>query len=35
MLRASTITTIVFDLDDTLRYNDPHAHDFFCDYALN
>lgn len=27
------ITTIVFDLDDTLRYNDPHAHAFFCDYA--
>ncbi|MEX1071654.1 MAG: HAD family hydrolase [Anaerolineales bacterium] len=24
---------IVFDLDDTLRYNDPHAHGFFCDYA--
>lgn len=27
------ITTIVFDLDDTLRYNDPHAHNFFCDFA--
>ncbi len=33
MLRARNITTIVFDLDDTLRFNDPHAHSFFCDYA--
>lgn len=24
---------IVFDLDDTLRTNDPHAHDFFCDFV--
>lgn len=30
---SKQITTIVFDLDDTLRYNDPHAHDFFCDFA--
>lgn len=29
----SDIPAIVFDLDDTLRYNDPHAHGFFCDYA--
>jgi putative hydrolase of the HAD superfamily len=33
MLKPKTITTIVFDLDDTLRFNDPHAHSFFCDYA--
>ncbi len=30
---SKQISTIVFDLDDTLRYNDPHAHDFFCDFA--
>lgn len=30
---SKQITTIVFDLDDTLRYNDPHAHNFFCDFA--
>jgi putative hydrolase of the HAD superfamily len=30
---SKQITTIIFDLDDTLRYNDPHAHDFFCDFA--
>jgi HAD superfamily hydrolase (TIGR01549 family) len=30
---SKQITTIVFDLDDTLRYNDPHAHDFFCDFV--
>jgi len=35
MLQSNTVTTIVFDLDDTLRYNDPHAHTFFCDYAEN
>lgn len=28
-----SITAVVFDLDDTLRYNDPHAHTFFCDFA--
>ncbi len=33
MLLPDTIATIVFDLDDTLRYNDPQAHSFFCDYA--
>jgi HAD superfamily hydrolase (TIGR01549 family) len=27
------ITTIVFDLDDTLRYSQPHAHQFACDFA--
>jgi putative hydrolase of the HAD superfamily len=27
------ITTIVFDLDDTLRYNEPHAHAFISDFA--
>lgn len=27
------ITTIVFDLDDTLRYSQPHAHNFACDFA--
>ncbi|MEX1247090.1 MAG: HAD family hydrolase [Anaerolineales bacterium] len=31
--RFEHITTIVFDLDDTLRYNDPHPHHVFCDYA--
>ena len=30
---SKQITTIVFDLDDTLRYNEPHAHNFFCDFA--
>jgi putative hydrolase of the HAD superfamily len=30
---SKQITTILFDLDDTLRYNDPHAHTFFCDFA--
>lgn len=30
---SKQITTLVFDLDDTLRYNDPHAHNFFCDFA--
>jgi putative hydrolase of the HAD superfamily len=30
---SKQITTVVFDLDDTLRYNDPHAHNFFCDFA--
>ncbi|MCL5428532.1 MAG: HAD family hydrolase [Chloroflexi bacterium] len=30
---SKQITTIVFDLDDTLRYSDPHAHNFFCDFA--
>lgn len=33
MLQSNKITTVVFDLDDTLRYNHPHAHAFFCDYA--
>jgi putative hydrolase of the HAD superfamily len=27
------VNTVLFDLDDTLRYNDPHAHAFFCDYV--
>ncbi|MGH2583150.1 MAG: HAD family hydrolase [Anaerolineales bacterium] len=27
------VNTVLFDLDDTLRYNDPHAHTFFCDYV--
>jgi HAD superfamily hydrolase (TIGR01549 family) len=35
MLRGKDITTIVFDLDDTLRFNEPHSHGFFCDYAEN
>jgi HAD superfamily hydrolase (TIGR01549 family) len=30
---SKQITTVIFDLDDTLRYNDPHAHNFFCDFA--
>ena len=30
---SKQITTIIFDLDDTLRYNDPHAHNYFCDFA--
>ncbi len=33
MLQARNITTIVFDLDDTLRFNEPRANSFFCDYA--
>jgi putative hydrolase of the HAD superfamily len=32
-LFSKQVTTVIFDLDDTLRYNDPHAHDFFCDFA--
>lgn len=31
--RFGAIKTVVFDLDDTLRYNDPHAHQFFCDFV--
>lgn len=31
--RFSAIKTVVFDLDDTLRYNEPHAHQFFCDFV--
>lgn len=27
------IRTVVFDWDDTLRTNDPHAHHFFCEYV--
>ena len=30
---SKQISTIIFDLDDTLRFNDPHAHNFFCDFA--
>jgi FMN phosphatase YigB (HAD superfamily) len=26
----SQIRTVVFDWDDTLRTNHPHAHQFFC-----
>lgn len=33
MFNAANINAVVFDLDDTLRYNDPHAHGFFCDFA--
>lgn len=29
------INTVLFDLDDTLRINSPHAHDFFCDYLAS
>jgi FMN phosphatase YigB (HAD superfamily) len=32
-MSIENITTIVFDLDDTLRHNDPHANVFFNDYA--
>ncbi len=32
-MNTANITTVVFDLDDTLRTNTPHAHDFFCDYV--
>lgn len=32
-LDPTPITTIVFDLDDTLRYSQPHAHQFACDFA--
>ena len=27
------IRTVVFDWDDTLRTNDPHAHHFFCEFV--
>lgn len=33
MFDPKTITTIIFDLDDTLRYNEPHAHAFISDFA--
>lgn len=33
MLDLSAITHIVFDLDDTLRFNEPHSHTFFTDHA--
>lgn len=33
MFDPKPITTIVFDLDDTLRYNEPHAHAFISDFA--
>lgn len=29
----NNIRTVVFDWDDTLRSNDPHAHHFFCEYV--
>ena len=32
-LDPKSIRTIVFDLDDTLRYNEPHAHAFISDFA--
>lgn len=32
-LDVRPIQTIVFDLDDTLRYNEPHAHAFISDFA--
>lgn len=32
-LDPKPIRTIVFDLDDTLRYNEPHAHVFISDFA--
>jgi len=32
-LDPQPIRTIVFDLDDTLRYNEPHAHAFISDFA--
>lgn len=32
-MSIENITTIVFDLDDTLRHNEPHANVFFNDYA--
>ncbi|QYK51358.1 MAG: HAD family hydrolase [Anaerolineales bacterium] len=32
-LDPKPIRTIVFDLDDTLRYNEPHAHAFISDFA--
>jgi FMN phosphatase YigB (HAD superfamily) len=32
-MTIDNITTIVFDLDDTLRHNEPHANTFFTDYA--
>lgn len=33
MQRSNGITTILFDLDDTLRHNDPKGHNFFWDFA--
>ncbi|MDH3943757.1 MAG: HAD family hydrolase [Anaerolineae bacterium] len=33
MKRPNGITTILFDLDDTLRHNDPKGHNFFWDFA--
>ncbi|MEK6255896.1 MAG: HAD family hydrolase [Chloroflexota bacterium] len=33
MKSPNGITTILFDLDDTLRHNEPHGHGFFLDYA--
>jgi FMN phosphatase YigB (HAD superfamily) len=32
-MSIENITTIVFDLDDTLRHNEPHANVFFNDFA--
>jgi FMN phosphatase YigB (HAD superfamily) len=32
-LKMNQVNTVIFDLDDTLRYNDPHAHAFFCDFV--
>ncbi|MCH7480170.1 MAG: hypothetical protein IIC79_02135, partial [Chloroflexi bacterium] len=33
MKSPNGITTILFDLDDTLRHNDPRGHHFFWEYA--
>jgi HAD superfamily hydrolase (TIGR01549 family) len=33
MQKPNGITTILFDLDDTLRHNDPRGHNFFWDFA--
>ena len=35
MKSPNGITTILFDLDDTLRHNEPHGHGFFLDYAAS
>lgn len=33
MKSPNGITTILFDLDDTLRHNEPHGHHFFWEHA--
>lgn len=35
MKSPNGITTVLFDLDDTLRHNEPHGHAYFLDYAAS